>query len=425
MNVLRWTAMKAVIISVGTELVTGRCVDTNAAWLAGQLVLLGISPIRNVTVGDEVEAIKSAIELALAESDVVCVSGGLGPTPDDLSRHALAEAIGQSLIEDADTLSQLEAFFDALERPMPESNKRQALVPRGCHVIPNPRGTAPGIHFRGPGAQLFALPGVPAEMKATFETYVRDLLADTRRTVCPGSARLLCYGVSEAWIGEVLADLMTVESNPTVGITASEAVIAVHVHATARDKAEAEVLVDSAAAEIRARLGHACFGIGSDTLQLAVVRLLCKRRLTIATAESCTGGLLAACMSDEPGSSAYFMRGYVVYANTAKSDLLGIPHAMLEGHGAVSEPVANEMALRCREKAGVDLAVSITGIAGPGGGDPPRKPVGLVFVGLAHDTGVIVKRVLLGSHLTRGEIRDRACKTALNLVRLHLLDVVV
>ncbi len=412
--------MNAVILSVGDELVTGQTLDTNAAWLAAELTRAGLDVLRHVTVGDDLERLTVSIRHALAAAEVVVVTGGLGPTADDLTRQALADAVGQSLEENSEALAQIVAFFERWQRPMAESNRIQALIPRGCHVIPNPRGTAPGIHYHHDAGHLFALPGVPGEMKAMFAESVAPAIAVTgRATVLVG--RLNTFGMSEAKLGEAIADLMARGRNPLVGTTASQAVISVRIIARAPSEAEARSLLEADKDEVRRRLGTSVFGEEDDTLQAATARLLLERGPTIATAESCTGGLLANRLTDMPGSSAYFQRGYVTYSNASKLEMLGVPHEMLESQGAVSAAAAEAMARNCRTSAATDLALSITGIAGPGGGSAD-KPVGLVFVALAEPKSVQSRRLLLGTHLTREEIRDRACKSALNLLRLHLLE---
>lgn len=413
--------MKAEIISIGHELITGQSVDTNAAWLAAQLSAVGGAVTRHVTVGDDVATLCAVIRAALASADLVVMTGGLGPTADDLTREAVAAAIGEPLEENQDALQQITAFFTRWQRPMPDSNRVQARLPRGCRVVPNPRGTAPGIAFAADKRRLFALPGVPAEMKAMFRAAILPLVTAETAGSCTCTARLLCFGTSEARIGEAIADLMVRGRNPLIGTTASEGVISVRIHALGADPADAQQLIDADVATVRQRLGRIVFGADDDSLEAVVGRLLTERSRTVATAESCTGGLLAKRLTDVPGSSAYFLRGLVTYSNEAKTDLLGVPAALIESEGAVSDAVARAMATGCREMAGADYAIGITGIAGPAGGSPPEKPVGLVFVALAGLARVDSKRLLLGEHLTRAEIRDRSCKIALNLLRLELL----
>lgn len=413
----------AVIISCGTELVTGQCVDTNSAWLSAQLTPLGVKVVEHVTVGDDVTHLASAIRRALDGTSLVILTGGLGPTLDDVAREAIAAALGKPLEENPEALAQVRAFFDRWQRPMPESNRRQAMIPRGCEVIANPRGTAPGIRYSRDDRHLYAFPGIPTEMQAMFNAAVVPRLHAVTGGATTESALLLCFGISEAKLGELLADLMQRGRNPSVGTTASHAILSVRVLSEGGSAEEARRLLQADVAEVRRRLGTTIFGEGDDTLERVVARLLVEHGKTIATAESCTGGLLSKRLTDIPGSSAYFLRGYVTYADAAKVDLLAVPADLVSKHGAVSEHVAGAMALGCRRAAGSDYAISITGIAGPTGGSPPEKPIGLVYIGLAHSTGVETLRVLCGDHLTRDEIRDRSCKTALNLLRLRLLGV--
>jgi nicotinamide-nucleotide amidase len=356
-------------------------------------------------------------------ASLVILTGGLGPTLDDVAREAIAAALGEPLEENSEALAQVRAFFDRWQRPMPESNRRQAMIPRGCEVIPNPRGTAPGIRCNRDDRHLYAFPGIPAEMQAMFNAAVLPRLHAVTGGATTESARLLCFGISEAKLGELLADLMQRGRNPSVGTTASHAILSVRVLSEGGSAEEARRLLQADVAEVRRRLGTTIFGEGEDTLESVVARLLVEHGKTIATAESCTGGLLSKRLTDIPGSSAYFLRGYVTYADAAKVDLLAVPADLVSKHGAVSEPVAGAMALGCRRAAGSDYAISITGIAGPTGGSPPEKPIGLVYIGLAHSTGVETLRVLCGDHLTRDEIRDRSCKMALNLLRLRLFSV--
>lgn len=414
--------MDAVIISCGTELVTGQCVDTNSPWLSEQLTAHGVRVVEHVTVGDEVADIRDAVRRAIERAELVILTGGLGPTGDDLTREGIAAAIGQPLEESAEALARIRVFFESWRREMPESNRIQAMIPKGCSVIPNPRGTAPGIAYEKGTRRLYALPGVPTEMREMFEAAIRPALHSTLGEACTLAARLLCYGISEAKLGEAVADLMARGRNPLVGTTASNAILTVRVLARGDDAQSARLLLDQDCAEIRRRLGRLVFGEDDETLQGTVARELIEQGRTVATAESCTGGMLAKRLTDIAGSSAYFLRGYVTYNNESKTQLLGVSAELISKNGAVSEAVAKAMAVGCRSAAGSDFALSITGIAGPGGGTPPEKPVGLVFIGFAHQAGCEVQRFLMGDHLSRGEIRDRTCKSAMNLLRLRLLN---
>jgi len=411
--------MKAVIISVGEELVSGACVDTNAAWLSRALAADGVTTVRHVTVGDNLADIATAFREAMSVAEVVVCTGGLGPTPDDLTRQGLADALGEPLERSAEAERQIRALFERWQRPLRESNLVQALIPRGCEVIENQRGTAPGIAHATERCQVFLLPGVPVEMFLMYERFVAPRVGGGGAVTL--RAELRCYGMSEAELGDRLADMMARDRNPLVGTTASGAVLTVRFTARGCSDFEARQLLEADQGEVRRRIGHGVFGAGSEELEDALGKLLAERDLTIATAESCTGGLLAQRLTNVPGSSSYFFGGTVCYANKAKIDFLGVPASLIEAHGAVSEAVAVAMAAGCKERAGSDFALSITGIAGPTGGSPPDKPVGLVYIALATPTTCDARRFLFGEHLTRCEIRDRAAKTAMNMLRLQLL----
>jgi nicotinamide-nucleotide amidase len=412
--------MIAEIISVGTELTTGAVTDTNSAWLSRRLAEIGLTVVRHVTVDDDRQRLGEAIQAAAGRADIVIVNGGLGPTRDDLTRFALGDVSGQPLELCPEAQAQIEARFARMGRRPSESDPVQALIPRGATIIENPVGTAPGIETQIGSCRVFCLPGVPREMQRMFEAVAAQIRADARACREAIAIRALhTFGSYEADLGRRIERFMEPGRNPAVGTTASEGVISVRIVARAEDTNAAETLADQDERELRAILGDLVFGTGEDTLMSAVARLLTERRLTIATAESCTGGLLAKQLTDISGSSAYFLRGYVTYANEAKVELLGVPAALLEAHGAVSEEVARAMAAGCRERSRSDLAVSITGIAGPTGGTAV-KPVGLVYLGLADAGGVEVKPCRFAPHLPREALRDRACKTALNMVRLRL-----
>jgi len=408
--------MQCGIVSIGNELITGQCVDTNAAWLSGRLVELGAEIVMHLTVGDDEARIADAIRRAMAGGDLVVVTGGLGPTGDDVTRAALASALNVGLLEDSDALSQIKGFFERLGRAMSESNRVQAQIPEGCETIRNDWGTAPGIHTQTGGVALFAIPGVPSEMRHMFDASVRPFVEAHSTGQSILQRRLNCFGISESRVGELLSDLMSEGREPKVGTTACGAVISVRIIATGATRAEAASMAAADEAEIQSRLTMAVFGRDEETLPHAVGSMLAEAGLTIAVAESCTGGLLATYLTEMPGSSRFFSQGWVTYANEAKMARLGVEASLLERFGAVSSEVAEAMARGCRKRAGTDLGVSITGIAGPDGGTED-KPVGLVYLGLATATGASTKRLLLGGHLTRTEVRDRAARCALDWIR--------
>jgi nicotinamide-nucleotide amidase len=417
--------MQAIVLSIGSELTLGQSVDTNSAWLSARLAEIGIPVRMHLTLPDELELICQEIARACGMADVLLITGGLGPTADDLTRLALAAVMGTELVEHQPCVEQIRAFFAARRREMPEANLVQAMLPAGSVPLENTCGTAPGIRATLTSASqqttIFALPGVPREMKVMYERSVRPELAAQTGGAVILARTLYCCGAGESLIGERIVDLMQQGRNPSVGTTARQGVIGVHIRARAASPGEAAGLLQATADEVRSRLGDLVFGEDDPRLEAAVARLLVQHRLTIATAESCTGGQLARRLTDIPGSSAYFREGLVTYANEAKMRLLSISEDVLEQHGAVSAAVADAMAVRCRRQSGADLAISITGIAGPTGGTS-EKPVGLVYIGLAAEEGCVVTDHHLGDDLTREEIRERTCTLALNRLRLRLME---
>ncbi|MBX3394737.1 MAG: competence/damage-inducible protein A [Phycisphaerae bacterium] len=406
------------LISIGNELTGGRTVDTNSAWLARQLASVGVHCTRHVTIADELEPIRDAMLSASHDADFVIVTGGLGPTPDDLTREALAVAMSVPLELHGESLAHIESYFQSRQRTMYPANRQQAMLPQGTRAIPNPHGTAPGIRATLNRAEFFILPGVPYEMKAMFEATVRPEIASSDAGIVEERV-LRTFGMSESEVGERIADLMRRDRNPTVGTSAAELIISIRIVAHGSTDGEIKRLIDADELEIRNRLGDVIFGATEDTLATAAVSTLIDRNLTLSTAESCTGGLIAKLVTDVSGSSACFVQGFVTYANDAKTRLLEVPGALIAANGAVSPQVADAMATNCRRISGTDFAIGVTGIAGPTGGTSD-KPVGLVYVALATPTETIVRELRLGDNLRRDQVRDRSAKAALNLLRLEL-----
>jgi nicotinamide-nucleotide amidase len=412
--------MKAVIISVGTELTLGHVLDTNSAWLAGRLTELGITISAHITLPDDEGAAVEALESAARSAGLVLVTGGLGPTDDDVTRQVLARVMGVELVEDAECWARIQAYFSQRSYRMTPSNRRQALVPAGARPIGNTCGTAPGLSSQVHRAKVYCQTGVPSEMEAMFRRDVEPELRARSGGRAIVSRTLLTFGKGESAVGEMLADLMVPGRNPALGTLAENAVIGVRVLARGNSPAKARELLEADVAEIRARLGDLVFGEGSDTLAGAVGRLLAERGGTLSVAESCTGGLLAKLVTDIPGSSAYFLGGMVTYANRAKVEMLDVPAGLIDRYGAVSAETAEAMADGCRRRSGSDYALSTTGVAGPTGGTP-QKPVGLVYIGLADAGGTEVRELKWGQARTRDEVRVRTCWSALNLLRKRLL----
>ncbi|MBE3099829.1 MAG: competence/damage-inducible protein A [Acidobacteria bacterium] len=409
--------MRVVILSIGTELVSGLWLDTHARDIARALTAVGIDVARHVTVDDVERDIEEALRAACAEADVVVATGGLGPTLDDCTREALAAVLGAPLEEDAGARAHLEAWAKARGRTLSPSNLRQALLPRGARTIANPVGTALGIDARAGRARVFCMPGVPAEMARMLGEEVLPQLGQASGGRVTLIRTVRTHGMPESIVGERLADLMAPGRRPHVGTAVHGGMIDIHIYATGR-RDEVLRLLDAGAADVRRRLGDAAYGEDEDRLETAVAALLAARRATLALAESCTGGLVAAKLVAVPGISAHLLEGVVCYANESKVRTAGVPEELIEAHGAVSEPVARAMAegIRARNRATVGLGV--TGIAGPGGGTP-EKPVGLVWFAVADAAGTGAARETFTGD--RALVRERAANYALNMLRLRLM----
>lgn len=411
--------MKAEIISIGSELTSGQNLDTNCQWLSQRLAEIGIPVGWHTTVADDLGDNVAAFRISSQRARLVVITGGLGPTQDDLTREALAELAGVELVLHQESLEQIEQMFTRRNRTMPERNRVQAMFPAGAEPIPNARGTAPGVWLTVGSCVLVAMPGVPSEMFAMFETQVKPRLL--QMGLAGGvlvQRKINCFGAGESAIEQKVTDLTRRGHVPEVGITVSDATISFRILARAASAAEAQAQIEPVERTIRERLGTFVFGVETDELQDSVIQLLGQKRLSLATAESVTAGLVANRICQVPGASAWFRGGIVAYQNQVKIDALAVSPRLIEEHGAVSAQVAEAMAVGCRTRLGSDLAVSTVGIAGPGGGSA-EKPVGLVFVGLAWGGGVT-------SHSfswigTRQEVQSRTAKLALNAVRLHLL----
>jgi len=410
--------MKAILISTGDELTCGRTVNTNSAWLAEKLLAMGIRTVSHHTVGDDAIEIASAIRMASEQADVVVLTGGLGPTPDDLTRRGLADVLGTKLVVDEKCLARIEEFFRRRGRRMVRANKIQAMIPQGAWPIDNEIGTAPGIRAKVGESLVICMPGPPAEMHAMFESYVTALLPPSPLAVAVKVVRV--FGLGESDLCEVIGDLLgDRQGDVIVCTTVSGGLISLRITATGDSKTAAAALTDRTSAELTRRLGTLIIGSADDTLASVVAKLLVSRKQTLSLAESCTGGLVGQMITSLSGASQYFLGSAVCYANTAKRDILGVPQEMLDDCGAVSEPVAREMARGARGRFGSDWALSLTGIAGPDGGSPD-KPVGLVFIGLTGPNTTRVFRHVFASR--REQIRLRAARTALNHLRIELLE---
>lgn len=409
--------MNAVVIAVGSELLRPGRRDTNAEWLIERLLDLGVATVWRAGVGDDVEPIAGLVRRAQGDAEWVILTGGLGPTEDDRTREALARALDAPLESDPAMARHIEALFSARGRVPSARQALQARKPRGSSWIPNPLGSAPGILAEQGGRNVVALPGVPAEMKAMFAAAVEPRLAAlpagslARRT-------LRIAGRPESWVDDAVRDLYETPSTETT-ILASSGTVELLLSARGRDAAEAGARLAALEHEMTRRLGRDVYGVDRDSLASVVGRMLLDRGATLATAESCTGGLLGAAITDVPGSSSWYRGGLVCYANDVKTALAGVPEDLLRAHGAVSEPVARALARGARLACGADFGLGITGVAGPDGGTPD-KPVGTVH--LALDDGALGRALKLDWPGDRELVRRRAVSVALDLLRRCLLD---
>lgn len=415
--------MPAILLSIGDELTLGQTVDTNAAWLAGRLSMLGIGCDKHLTVPDDLDAIALAIQQCAEQTDVLIITGGLGPTDDDLTRAALAKAMGVGLVEDPASAEQIAKYFAGRGRPMPERNRVQAMHPDSSTMIFNTCGTAPGIRATLGRCEIFVTPGVPREMFAMFERDIEPAIkkqAGTSRSIL--TAKINSFGSGESDIADLLGDLTARDRNPLVGTTVSRGLVSVRVRSEHDDPAKAAAMLDDTIVEVERHLVPLAFGRDDSQLEQAVIALLIEQGKTVATAESCTGGLIAGLLTDVPGSSAAVLGGWVTYANAMKTSQLGVPAPLIEQHGAVSAPVVEAMARGALEHSGADVAIATSGIAGPGGGSD-EKPVGTVYFGLAWRDGDTIHAKPLFASLPgdRATVRDRSSKCALQLLRLHLM----
>lgn len=415
--------MTAILLTVGDELLVGQIVNTNVAWIGEQLSAVGVSVRRAVTVSDEPNEIRSALRQSLADADVVIATGGLGPTHDDVTKKAVADELGRPLRLDEAVLDDLRQKYAARNRPMAERNRVQAEVPEGFTVLRNPVGTAPGLWFEdeegGRRRALAILPGVPREMKVLMQEEVLPRVVDLNGEADVVQKTLLTVGRGEADLADSLGDLGAwLSPELRLAFLPSSGVVKLRITALGTDRADAEARLAAFEAYVRERAGGLIFGEGDDTLEAAVGRMLRERGLTLAVAESCTGGLLADRLTNVPGASDYFRGGAVVYGNEMKVNLLGVDDAVLRADGAVSERVARQLAEGARLRLGADLAVATTGIAGPGGGTP-EKPVGTIWLGYADARGTHAVRL----HLVTDRLLNKrlSATAALNLVRRQLL----
>ena len=409
---------RAAILSTGDELTTGRIADTNAQWIADKLFELGIDVVTVVTVGDYPERLEWAWRQALSQADVVISTGGIGPTADDLTTETVGAVLGRKLVEDGPSADRMRKFFASRGVDMPLNNLKQAMVPEGYVIVPNPLGTAPGYRVQSAGKHIVVLPGVPREMKPMVEDTVLPWLRAQQGSDVYLAHTFQTFGISESGLDQLVAGVVS-PNEGRVSFRASFPEVSVRVVVRGQPD-EAQARLDAVATRMREKLGEYCYGEGAVTMEAVVGQALKNRAWRLGLAESCTGGLVSHRITAIPGSSAYFIGGVEAYANSAKMNLLGVSRETLQAHGAVSEQCAGEMAAGALRAFGADVAVSTTGIAGPDGGTP-EKPVGYVCFGLATADGVVTRTHQLWG--TRDWVKLLASQVALDMIRRTTLGL--
>ncbi len=407
----------AELIAVGTELLLGNIANTDAQMISQGLSALGINVFYHTVVGDNPDRVRQAVDIARGRADIIITTGGLGPTCDDLTKVALASAFGKELYYDEHSAQRIRDRFAAMERPITENNYQQAMLPQGCTVLDNDWGTAPGVAFEADGVHVIMLPGPPRECEMMFNYRAVPYLKGLSDGVI-ASRTVKTFGIGESAAEEKLRALMNSLHNPTLAPYAKPSGTELRITAHADTEAEAMALIDPVEAQVKAILGDVVIGVNVESVEEVCLALLKEQGLTLGTAESCTGGLIAKYMTDLPGSSAVFRGGVVSYTDGVKAGVLGVPQEMLDQYGAVSPQVAEAMARGAKAALGCDIAISSTGIAGPDT-DDRGTPVGLVYLGLAYEDKCYVKEFHAG-HVARERVRRQSAQTALDLVRRYL-----
>ena len=407
------------IISVGTEILLGDILNTDAQFLSIQLALMGISVLHQTTVGDNPERLREALGIAASRNDIIITSGGLGPTPDDLTKEICCEFFSKKCVLHRESLEKMSAYFASKGLEMTENNKKQAMLPADCTVFPNDNSTAPGCAIEKDGKHIIMLPGPPGELKPMFfKSAAKYLKRFSDKTIISHSIRT--FGIGESAMAQKVNDLFD-GSNPTLAPYAKNGEALLRVTAMAQSKEDAEKLCVPIIKEVSKRLDGLIYGIDVPNIETAVVNMLKEKHLKLATAESCTGGYIGKRITDIPGSSDVFECGIISYSNEIKANVLGVSRDDLQKYGAVSEQVAKQMAIGALKVSGADIAVSVTGIAGPGS-DGTDKPVGLSYIGIAAKDFVYAKKLVTGKKNDgcREYNRYVSASNALNLVRLYL-----
>jgi nicotinamide-nucleotide amidase len=408
--------MKAEIITVGTEILLGDIVNTNSQYLAKELAIHGIEVYYQNTVGDNETRLIQAFEESLKRSDIVITTGGLGPTNDDITKEVACKYFNQELKLHEPSLNKIKNYFKKLNIELSENNKKQAYFPDEAIILENNNGTAPGAILRKDNKTIIILPGPPREMKAMFEESVKLYLQKLTDSVLV-SKTLRTFGIGESLLEEKVIDIINAQSNPTIAPYAKESEAILRITAKAKNEKEANDLINPVIDEIKNRVGEFIYGEGNTSLEEEVAKLVVDKNMTIAVAESCTGGLVSSSLINYPGISSVFMEGCVTYSNEAKISRLGVKKETLDRYGAVSKETAKEMAEGIAKNFNTNIGLSTTGIAGPQGGTD-EKPVGLVYIGIYINGKTTVKKFVFSGD--RQHIRVKATKTILNELRLKL-----
>ncbi len=414
--------MNAQIISIGDELLIGQTINTNASFIGAKFADIGVSVKKVITTSDEMEAITGDLGKALESSDIVVVTGGLGPTHDDLTREAICRFFSCGLREDPDVLEDIKERFNKFGRELTPTNKDQAMVPECCEPIRNFNGTAPGFWIEQGGKVVAVMPGVPREMKAMMENFVLPNVRSRFATNLKQVVRLniLTTGIAESTLYDKLSPVDEVLKDVKVAFLPNLGGVKVRLTGEGSTLEEAREKTNAAAQQLRLRAGRYVFGEGDDELSQVIGNLLRERQMTLSVAESCTGGNISNMITDRSGSSEYFERGIIAYSNAAKVEILQVDEDLIQEKGSVSEEVALEMAKGVRSISGTDIGVSITGILGPKGATS-TKPVGLVYIGVASHSNAVVKKFYFGG--TRIENKIRSTYAALELIRRFILGI--
>lgn len=411
--------MKAEILAVGTELLMGQIANTNAQYISSKLPNVGIGVYYHSVVGDNPDRLQESLKLALERCDVVITTGGLGPTQDDLTKETIAGLFGKKLVLNEESLISIKNYFNRVGRQMTPNNEKQAYMPEGCIILKNNNGTAPGCIIEDGSKVVVMLPGPPSEMKPMFDEFVMPYF-QKKSTFLIESKFLRVFGIGESAMETLIIDLIDGQTNPTIATYAKEGEVTLRVSAKVKAGEDAEQILKPVVDEIKKRTGDCLYSDTDQTLDAVVANLLLEKNITIATAESCTGGLVAETLTNFPGISKVFLGGAVTYANEAKQEILGVKAQTLEKYGAVSRETATEMAEGIRKRLNTDIGISITGIAGPDGGTV-EKPVGLVYVGLSSEKGTITKELRLSGN--RKRIRTVTSLHALDMIRRHIMGL--